>query len=58
VPEWRYWLIDLPARTTEVAQTWYRLYFTVVLLLAGPGLLLMVLTAVVLWYGFGIRWGW
>jgi hypothetical protein len=51
-------LIDLPARATEVGQTWYRAYFTAVLLLAGPGLLLMVLTAVVLWYGFGIRWGW
>lgn len=55
---WRYWLIDLPARITEVAQAWYRLYFTVVLLIAGPGLLLMVLTTLVLWFAFGIRWGW
>ena len=54
----RYWLVELPAYITEVAAAWYRLYFIVVLLVAGPGLLLMASIAVGLWFGFGIRWGW
>lgn len=58
MPQWRYWLIDLPARVTEVASVWYRLYFVVMLVIAGPILLLTVLTTLVLWFGFGIRWGW
>ena len=54
----RFWLVDGPARITEVGFTWYRLYMLVVLFIAGPGLILMALTVLVLWFGFGIRWGW
>jgi hypothetical protein len=54
----RYWLIDLPASLADVGLAWYRLYLAVVLLIAGPVLLLTVLTTLVLWMGFGIRWGW
>lgn len=55
---WRRWVIDVPARITEVGLTWYRMYLMVVLLIAGPGLLLMGSIVLVLWFGFGIRWGW
>lgn len=55
---WRKWLIDVPAHITDVAGTWYRLYLIVVLLIAGPGLVFMVLLSLGLWFGFGIRWGW
>lgn len=58
MPQWRYWLIDLPARATEVGFVWYRVYLLVALVIAGPGLLLMVLLVLILWYAFGIRWGW
>jgi hypothetical protein len=56
--QWRYWLVELPAKATEVGYTWYRLYLLVVLMIAGPGLLIMVLSALILWFAFGIRWGW
>lgn len=55
---WRYWLIDLPATITEAGFVWYRLYWLVVVCLCalvGP---VMALSVVVLWFGFGIRWGW
>lgn len=55
---WRYWFVELPAHLTDVALVWYRLYMTVILLIAGPGLMLCVVTMLVLWFGFGIRWGW
>lgn len=55
---WRRYVIDIPARITEVGLTVYRLYMMAVLLIAGPGLLLMVLTVLVLYFGFGVRWGW
>lgn len=55
---WRTWLIDWPARFTDVGFALYRLYLLIVLMLAGPVLLLTVLASVALWYGFGIRWGW
>lgn len=54
----RYWLIDLPAQITEAIGVWYRLYWIVVACLCalvGPA---MVLSVLVLWFGFGIRWGW
>jgi hypothetical protein len=54
----RYWLIDLPAQGTDILAKWYRLYMLIVLSIAGPGCLLMVLTTLILWFGFGIRWGW
>jgi hypothetical protein len=55
---WRRYLIEIPARITEVASVWYRLYWIVVMCLAaliGPALVIAVL---VLYFGFGIRWGW
>ena len=54
----RYWLIDLPARITEVGFAWYRLYFLVVLWAVALIAPVMALTTLVLWFGFGIRWGW
>lgn len=56
--QWRYWLIDLPSTITEVGMAWFRLYFFLVTLVAaitGPALVLAML---ILWFGFGIRWGW
>ena len=36
----------------------YNVYMTVVLFIAGPVLVMGVLTMLALWFGFGIRWGW
>jgi len=36
----------------------YRVYMAVLLFVTGPLLMLSVLTMLVLWFGFGIRWGW
>lgn len=55
---WRYWLIDVPAHITEVGLVWYRLYWLVVLSIAALVLPVTVVTILVLWFGFGIRWGW
>lgn len=55
---WRYWLIDAPAKITEVASVWYRLYFMVLLWIAALTVPALLLTTLVLWFGFGIRWGW
>lgn len=54
----RYWLIDLPAQITEVASVWFRLYFLAILWVAALSLPVTVLSTLVLWFGFGIRWGW
>jgi hypothetical protein len=54
----RYWLIELPSRITEVAYVWYRLYFVFLLLLAALTVPALLLAMVVLWFGFGVRWGW
>jgi hypothetical protein len=54
----RRYLIDLPAHVTEVGFVWYRLYLMVVLWVAATVPPLMLITALVLWFGFGIRWGW
>lgn len=58
VSSWRYWLVELPSRTTEVASVWFRLYFTVLLVIAAVSVPATVLAMLVLWFGFGIRWGW
>jgi hypothetical protein len=58
MPQWRYWLVDLPARATEVGYVWYRLYLLILFAIAaiiGPA---VVLTSLVQWFVFGIRWGW
>ena len=54
----RYWLVDVPARITEAGYVWYRLYFLFLLWIAALTVPLTVLTMLVLWFGFGIRWGW
>ena len=51
-------LVDWPARITEVGFIWYRLYLMVVLWMAATVPLTTVFAGLVLWYGFGIRWGW
>ncbi len=55
---WHRWLIDVPAHLTEVGATWYRLFFTWVILAVAVVCPFMVLSTLVLWFGFGIRWGW
>jgi hypothetical protein len=50
--------LDWPAKLTEVLLVWYRLYFALLLVLAAATLPAMVLAMLVLWFGFGIRWGW
>lgn len=53
----RRWLIDLPARATEIGFAWYRLYLMALLFVAGPILMLTALGTLVLW-SIGIRVGW
>ena len=55
---WRRVLIDWPARVVEVGFIWYRLYLLVLLWAAGTIPLVTVSIVLLLWYGFGIRWGW
>ena len=58
---WRYWLIDLPTRIAEVGFVWYRLLFMMLLWCAAIGAvigLLGLMVSLVLYCGFGIRWGW
>lgn len=54
----RYWLIDVPAQITEAVGVWYRLYWLIVACLCALVAPAMVLSVLVLWFGFGIRWGW
>lgn len=55
---WQFWLIDGPARLTEILFKWYRLYMLVVLSIAALTLPTMLVIVLGLWFGFGIRWGW
>ena len=57
-PRVRFWLVELPVTIAEILMAWYRLFIAVFFLIAGPGISVMVLITLVLWYGFGIRWGW
>ena len=55
---WRRALIDIPYKLMDILSVWLRLYLLIVFGLSaiiGPGMALILL---VLWYGFGIRWGW
>lgn len=54
----RRWLIELPARATEIGFAWYRLYLIAILFVAGPLLMLTVVILLALWFLLGIRWGW
>lgn len=51
---WRTWVIDWPARLTTFAWLAAAAWFAV--LSAVTVWLLVVM--LVLWFGFGIRWGW
>ncbi len=55
---WRYWLVDVPARITDVGFAWYRLWLMLTLWLVAVVSLTTVLTVLVTWFGFGVRWGW
>lgn len=55
---WRFWLIDLPARLTEIGAAWFRLYSLVILWIVAISTPTVTVAVLVLWYGFGIRWGW
>ena len=58
---WRDWLIDAPAIVTEVGLAWYRLLFMVLLWCGAVGAVISILSlmvSLVLYFGFGIRWGW
>lgn len=55
---WRTALINWPARITEVASVWYRLYLIALLWMAAIIPLGTVIIALTLWFGFGVRWGW
>lgn len=54
---WPTILLEAPAGATERLLRWANGYVVCVLLL-GPVLLLGITTTVILWVGFGIRWGW
>lgn len=54
----RYWLIDLPASITDHTWRWYRFINTWWLIIGGIICNVMVLTVLLLYFGFGIRWGW
>jgi hypothetical protein len=58
VSPWRYWLIDVPARIVDFVNLCYHYYLLVVFTVAAVTCIPMVLTISVLWFGFGIRWGW
>ena len=55
---WRRWLVDAPARITEVGFVWYRAYLLILCTIGALTVPVMVVTMLVLWYVFGIRWGW
>jgi hypothetical protein len=58
MPSWRrvavVGLIDVPAAIVTV---WQRVY-TVILAIVSLALWSVTLMALILWFGFGIRWGW
>jgi hypothetical protein len=58
VPDWRrvasIALVDIPAGIVSV---WYRMY-VVFIALASILTVGVVVIVLVLWFGFGIRWGW
>lgn len=55
---WRSRIVDTLAKAVSIILTAYRAYLVVLLLVIGPGLVLMVSAMFLLWFGFGIRWGW
>jgi len=54
---WTTVLLEAPAGATERLLRWANVYVVCVLLIA-PLALLMPTAILVLWFGFGIRWGW
>lgn len=55
---WRALLIDGPAHITEVAIVWYRLYSIALLWIVALTVPAVTLATLILWFGFGVRWGW
>lgn len=51
-------IIETITKVIRWIWTAYHWYMLVVTFIAGPVLVMMVLTMLVLWFGFGIRWGW
>lgn len=57
-PNWyAEWLAILPPWWLRL-MGWYHLYVFIVIVLAAVILPTMVLAILVLYFGFGIRWGW
>ena len=57
-PRVRFWLLDVPLAIWRAMLWWHRVYFTFLIVVSSTVLPLMVLITLVLWFGFGIRWGW
>ena len=55
---WRTVLIDGPTAVAEVAAAWYRLYVIALLWVVVLTAPTMALATLVLWFVFGVRWGW
>lgn len=53
-----FWLVTVPIRIVRYALLWSQVYWTFIYAAGAIILPTMVLTMLVLWFGFGIRWGW
>lgn len=57
-PRLRFWLVTVPVAAVSWLLWWNRVYWTALYAIAAVVFPVMVLTMLVLWFGFGIRWGW
>lgn len=57
-PRLRFWLVTVPTTAVSWLLWWNRVYWTALYAIAAVVFPVMVLTMLVLWLGFGIRWGW
>ena len=57
-PRLRFWLVTVPVTAVSWVLWWNRVYWAALYAIAAVGSTVMVLTMLVLWFGFGIRWGW
>ena len=53
-----FWLITVPLKIVSVLLWWSSVFWTAMWTLAAITLPIMALAMLVLWFGFGIRWGW
>ena len=51
-------VFDAVAKVIRWIWTAYHWYMLAVTFIAGPVLVMGIITMLVLWFGFGIRWGW